>query len=343
MQTLHKMESIKEWCSFERYSMEEGLIALEERRVVALIELPNEIIDSILDGRNIPAKIYLPKEASLGTELIEYMAQTGISLLQVAQGEIYATTVLHELYSIEAPLGELYNTINLYNLNLAMNREQLFKQILLSETEGLDAGSYYGATAIGLITLLFGLLVADLLLEYTQRDKLLHLDRVSHGAQIIGRWKVLTGVNFLWSFVMLIGFRLFLRKEEGLGKNLQVCVENSLYILWIIGCVTALYLLLGHFIKDKMSFMFVVGICTFVSGYVSGYFVPIGLLGQMTKQIAVYLPSTYLHRIYSGILAGQDVGQKLSVLGPIPYVCMALWIVAGIGLSILLRGRRDPI
>ena len=327
-----EMESVKDWCYFERCSLEEGLVALEQAQVVALIELPDNLIQSILDGSNIPAKLYLPGEVSLGGELLEIIAQAGISLLQVAQGEIYATTDLYADYPMDESLSELYEDINLYNLNLSINRENLFKHSTLSETGGLDVASYYGASAICLVTLLFGLLMTDVLLEHTQRDRMLHLSRVSMGAQIIGRWKVLTGVNFVWSFLLLLFLRMLLRSKESVWENLQVCLGASLQVLLAVGCMTAIYLLVGCLVRDKMSFMFIVGVGVFVLGYVSGYFVPSGLLGQWTKQIAVHLPTTYLHHIYSGILAGAKL--------PAGYLCLTFWLVVGLGLTVLLRGRR---
>ena len=117
-----EMESVKDWCYFERCSLEEGLVALEQAQVVALIELPDNLIQSILDGSNIPAKLYLPGEVSLGGELLEIIAKAGISLLQVAQGEIYATTDLYADYSMDESLSELYEDINFYNLNLSIER-----------------------------------------------------------------------------------------------------------------------------------------------------------------------------------------------------------------------------
>lgn len=327
-----EMESVKDWCHFERYSLEEGLAALEKAQVVAMIELPDNLIYSIMDGSNIPAKLYLPGEVSLGGELLEIIAQAGISLLQVAQGEIYATIDLYADYPMDESLGELYEDINFYNLNLSINREDLFKHTTLSETGGIDTAAYYGASAVSLVTLLFGLLMADIMLEFTQRDRMLHLSRVSVAAQVIGRWKVLTGVNFVWSFLFLIFLRILLRSKEGLWDNLQMCLKSSLQVLLAVGCITAIYLIVGCLVKDKLSFMFIVGTGVFALGYVSGYFVPSGLLGQWTKQLAKCLPTTYLHHIYSSILAGTKL--------PIGYMCLIFCLAAGLGLTILLKGRR---
>lgn len=345
------MESVKDWCSFERCTLEDGLAALEASQVVAVIELPEDMLASILDGRNIPAKLYLPAKQTFGGTLLEIMAESGISLLQVAQGEIYATTDLYYEYPMSGSLGELYNEINLYNLDLVINREQIFKEVTLSETGGLSVGAYYGATAISLISLLFGLLLADFMLEYTGRERLLHLRNVSLGAQVIGRWKALTGVNFLWSFFMLLLLRIVLRTKEGIGMNIFSCIRESLYLLLAVACVTAICLLLGNLFRDKMPYMFGLGTGVFACGYLSGYFAPTGLLGQRVKDFAMLLPTTYLHRICSSVLAGQEVGQNLkkeyvlvlpdAIKMPMWFICLFGWLVLGLLGSILLRGRRQ--
>jgi len=326
------MESVQEWCSFERYSLEDGLQALKDKKVVAVIELPEDLIASILDGRNIPARLYLSDSENMGSILLEIMAQSGIRLLQVAQGEIYATSKLYGEYGFRESLGSLYSEINLYNLDFAINREQLFKTKMLSETGGLSIGAYYGATALSLMTLVFGLLFADFMLEHTRRDDLLHISRISYATQMFGRWKVLTLANFVWSLTVTIFLRVWLSSDEKVGSSVRGCLRESLWILLVIACVTAGYLALGNLIKDKMPYMFLIGIMIFVCGYAGGYFVPSGLLGRQMKALAEYLPTTHLHRIYSGALAGQKVDASLA--------CLLLWLAAGLTIAILLRGRR---
>lgn len=342
------MDSVKEWCNFERYSLEDGLLALQSKEVVAVIELPDQVINSILDGTNMPAKLYLLQEESLGSDLLEIMAQAGISLLQVAQSEIYVTTDFFFEYSFEDSLSNLYGEINLYNLNLAINREELFKSVMLSETEGISLGVYYGATAVGMFTLLFGLLLADLVVESTDREKLLHVGRVSIGAQVIGRWKVLTLTNFIGTFIAISAFRI-LTNGGDLWQNLKWCIGNSLYLLLAVGCITAMYMLLGTLFTDKMSYMFLLGLGSLVMGYMSGYFVPFGMLSMKIKSLACLLPTTYLHGIGRGILTSQDVNAILDRQGTlllkqsgeiVAYFCLLFWLVGSLFVCFLLRKRR---
>lgn len=327
------MESVNEWCSFERYTFPEGMHALKEERVVALIEIPEDMVESILDGRNIPAKLYLTGEENVGSRLLETMAATGVCLLQTAQGEIYATADMLETYAFEDTQESLYSQINLYNLELVINREQLFKTKTLSETGTISVGAYFGATAVSLFSLMFGLLFADFLLEHTLRDAVLHRRGLLMGAQVLGRWKILTLVNFLWSLGLLVLICVLIDPTEGIWNCFCKCMGGSLYLLAAIACITAVYLLLGNIVKDKMAYMFTLGVGIFACGYVGGYFLPSGLLGEQVKEIAAFLPTTHMHRICSGILAGQEQSPNL--------LCLILWLLISLGTAILLQGRRQ--
>lgn len=326
------MESVKDWCSFERYTLEDGLNALESGTVVALIVLPEEVIQSILDGTNTPAQLYLPKEQDLGGTLLEIMAKAGISLLQVAQGEIYATTDLYYKYPLKESLSSLYSDINLYNINIALNREELFKTILLTETEGVSFVEYYGASAISIFALFFGLLYGDLILECSDRDKLLHKSRVSIAAQTIGRWMVLTFISFVCIFVVVLSMCCYLAGRDELGQSFILCLKHTPLLLLTVACLTALYMLIGTLLKDRMAYLFGLGLGIVIFGYIGGYFVPSGLLGTQMKSVASVFPTTYLHRISSSILAGDKTSSS--------YIVLLVWLICSLLLTYLLKKRR---
>lgn len=339
VQFVMRMESLEEWCYFERYSLEDGLKALNEKEVVAVIALPENVIESILNGTNIPAKLYLPQGNELGSTLIQIMAEAGVSLLQVAQGEIYAATDLYKEYPLNQSLEEVYEEINLYNLNIALTRENLFKTVSLSETEGITAYAYYGGTAISLFVLLFGLLVADLMVEHTKRERMLDLNRITLSAQVLGRWKVLTGVSFLWAFCITVILAVTMKAgNKSVWQILRLCVKHSLSLLLAVSCIVALYLLIGTLLREKLSFMFLLGLGVLILGYAGGYFVPSSLLAKQVKSLGAFLPTTYLHDICSGILARQNITLELSKQGG--YLCLFLWTVICLTLCILLRKRR---
>ena len=219
---------------------------------------------------------------------------------------------------------------------------------MLSETESISLGVYYGATAVGMFTFLFGLLLADLVVESTDREKLLHVGRVSIGAQVIGRWKVLTLTNFIGTFIAISAFRI-LTKGGDLWQSLKWCIGNSLYLLLAGSCITAMYMLLGTLFTDKMSYMFLLGLGSLVMGYMSGYFVPFGMLSMKIKSLACLLPTTYLHGIGRGILTSQDVNAILDRQGTlllkqsgeiVAYFCLLFWLVGSLFVCFLLRKRR---
>ena len=89
------MDSFKDRVSLEIMSKEAAEDALKTGEIYGAIIVPEGIVDSILSGENIPAKILTGSAYSkIETEVFTQLSRAGASLLTTAQAGIYAADTL---------------------------------------------------------------------------------------------------------------------------------------------------------------------------------------------------------------------------------------------------------
>ena len=86
---IENMESVSQICSFRQVSEEEGTDLLTEGKLVALIVLPGQLVEGIMNGNNPEVKILFPENARLEAMLLRELTESGAGLLRVAQAQIY--------------------------------------------------------------------------------------------------------------------------------------------------------------------------------------------------------------------------------------------------------------
>ena len=65
------MESVSQFCTFRQVSEEEGFALLQEGKVAAVLVLPEQLVEGILNGQNPSVQIYFAKEAGLEAMLFK--------------------------------------------------------------------------------------------------------------------------------------------------------------------------------------------------------------------------------------------------------------------------------
>ena len=91
-----RMDAFDGWCRIISVTEEEGLEKLQNGKLQALLILPENVVGEILSGTNTPARMILPKKSSALGIVFEELADAGIRMLSIAQGEIYAIYELAE-------------------------------------------------------------------------------------------------------------------------------------------------------------------------------------------------------------------------------------------------------
>ena len=312
---VENMESVKSFCSLVAVDEEEGMERLRRGELTALIVLPRNVVEGILNGQNEPAELYLSQAAQPLGLLFEELADTGIGLLQTAQAEIYATSRLTEEFGEGGEtLESMYREIDAFNLNLVMNREQYFRQRGLSPTGSQSVAVYYGGALFTVYLLLSGLFFITRLKRSMEEQMLLALRRgISLPAQLAGRTLVTVFLFFAASCLPAVLW-LWPPVRENLRPAPDLPVCGVLFLAFL--CAAALLQLVCLLADSPSATILIWGVLALMMGYVSGCFLPSALLPEIVEKLSLFLPTTYIRSAFSMLFSptAADAGKTAAGL-----------------------------
>lgn len=313
------MEAWKGWCRLVTETEETGERMLQEGEAIAMIVLPERMVEGILDGTNLPAVLYLAEDMPGAAQLLQELVSAGVSLLSTAQGEIYAAHTLYELYGSGGSLEEIYQDINRYNLSLALNREELFKTKNVSATEGRSLAVYYGGAAAAVYILLLGMALGEYPLKPSARIKMWKRLGLPVSGQAAGQWAVI-GTYLLIGSILPLTAGLW-AKSAGIRTP---SIAAAAAVICSILCAAALIQLLYILIDNRRHVLMCLGAGTAVLGFACGCFIPEALLPAGVKHLAACLPLTYIREAWSGFFQGRsaDMGSCAGILLLFTGVCL---------------------
>jgi len=143
------MDSFEENCSFVLMDEDKAYEALERGDLYAAVFLPEGVLESILNGTNIPAKVVLSRACSeLETAVFKEVADAGGRLLSIAQAGIYAADALCIELKCRELIPQAENYLNDAYLEYALNRETIFELEEVSATGKVGVIVYYGISLL---------------------------------------------------------------------------------------------------------------------------------------------------------------------------------------------------
>ena len=142
--------------SFVEMNEAEAMVALRTGKVCAVLVLPKNMFEGILNSTNIPAKLYLGGEDSFPSLLIGKYAEAGSLTLGSSQAGIYAACDLYTTYGISQHISDINYDINAANLKYALSRDSLFSVTSTSATGNFSLVEYYGCTLFVCLLLFIG-------------------------------------------------------------------------------------------------------------------------------------------------------------------------------------------
>lgn len=304
------MDSVDEWCRFVSVTEEEGREELQEGKLAALLILPENVVDEILSGSNTPATLILPaKSSSLGI-VFEELADAGIRMLSVAQGEIYTVYELANVLALnEEQLLRICDDINAYNMGLVMEREAWFQTKKVSVTGNEETAVYYGSALMAFLLLICGSLFGGYI-KHSEQEQLLLWKRlgIAPVTQVIGRILI---TAFLMLMVMLPLAGLWLLPWL---RDMLIPVfswQSVMVILLSVICIASYDLLIYQICEQHRAAVVLVGLLAVIQGYVAGYLIPTVLLPQAVQELAGLVPASCIRQAFSMFFSGdtQNTGR----------------------------------
>ena len=169
------LDSVGSLCDFQYLEREEALDGLADGSLYAVMEVPEGMVQSILDGTNTPVRVLMPKQAGTESRIFRELTQAGARILGASQAGIYAGDELAAQAGAElgiptevrqAAIATLERELNEIFLSYSLSRQVYFLSQQVSATGEVSLFVYYGVSLSVLALLLLVIPVSDYLLPW---------------------------------------------------------------------------------------------------------------------------------------------------------------------------------
>ena len=316
---VQNMESVAQICRFVQVSEEEGFRQLERGNIAALVLLPEQLVEGIMNGQNPTVDIIFPKDAALEAMLFRELTESGAGLLRVAQAQIYGAIDTAKEYGLTEQLSVMEADIDSYNLAFALERMVMYDGETVSAVGRMSILQYYAASGAVLFLLLTGMAAYPVMQqEPTVFRKQLVRQGVGTLWQCFCRWLcglicmgLLVGAVwvFLWAvgiFIPEISNQLISALVSGRNRS-PVGVQAGMLLLILIVVTTLIYMIYS-IAGSRTGSILIIFLVSVLMVYLSGGFIPSVLMPQTMQMVGDKLPTAYLIRAFGGLLTGYGNG-----------------------------------
>lgn len=284
---ISSLESVGSICDFEYMDRESCFEELDKGKLYAVLDVPEGFVEAIMNGTNIPVKVWLSEDGGVEGKLFRELADAGALTLSASQAGIYAGNELYHIMGLEEAIGELERDLNERYMDYSLGRAGYFRYQDVRATGDVSTAQFYKISVYVLFLFLGAIPVSGYLqpLKRAVRQKL-KVSGIGTGYQVAVK---MTAMGFL----LAAGTLPVLLAAMWLGQ-----ADGSLILaaVWVLSCGTAgavvvlLYQLAGNLLGGIMLLFFVITIQHFLAGG----FLPLVFLPASLQRIAVWLPSSVL-------------------------------------------------
>lgn len=284
---LGNMRDVSRYCSMVAMDEAAAKHALETGEVTAVLVLPENFVQGVLNGSNPDVEVLVSGERPLESLLTLWVGQSAADLLSCVQAGVYAVQEAWESSPPDGlPWDQVKMEINLRYIAWTLNRQKLFEERELAATGLLPVVLHYGLA----LTAYLGLSLAPLFCCLHTRQRRVFQRRLrcagrnsiwSYGSDLLASWLV--------QFVLLAGPVLLL-VEGALWARLAAAAGAALFCA-LFGNLCCL--LTGSAANCGLLAFGV----SLVSLVVAGGILPPILLPEFVRQLQWLSPVTWLQRL----------------------------------------------
>ena len=291
---------------------------MESEELAACIIIPEKTPVSILNGENVPVKIFFPQHVNntqwyLQTKLIRGLAESGLTYMDVPQTE---SIVLYEILSDDEQetKQQLEQIIDLFHLRMVMERESWFQDQTVKKMGAYQFKEYYLASAAVLILLLWGVGIGGYICGQQMQWKLLQKRR---GVSLFWQYfysRVVFCIPYVLFLICCIGMLIFVNGSTSAGNAItgKVCYR----LCWMV-ILAALQSALFFQLFEKTSSGIFALLVWNLAGYVcAGGVLPDAFLPEKVTKAAGFLPQGICMQNMLSIVSQEKgmMGQNLNIL-----------------------------
>jgi len=302
---LSEIETIKNICTFKQMSKESAYEGLRNGTIYAVILVPDDFINHIIDGTNTPANIIFPRSGiSTKSMLFRTLVNSGVTDIGAAQAGIYAVDDVCIDYKIKDGVVKSEEFLNEAYFSYALDRSIYFKTNTISATGNLTITKYYICSGIVLLLLLSGISCSDLL-KRENNALSTSLKRRRIPVFLLFLFKII-GVTLVFFSLLIFAYLMMV-----LAQIRFPVIHNVLIYLNFTSFISLFFLIFGVFSLVLFIFQFansqslgVLILFTFstLMLFISGGFIPSSLLPEAVQKIGLFLPTTYFIKLCGGII-----------------------------------------
>lgn len=303
---LSTLDSVKSICDFEYMDRDAGLEALDKGELYAVLDVPENFVQDIINGNNTPVTVWMAKDMGIEGKIFQELADAGALTLSAGQAGIYAGNELYRMYGLEEFIACLEQELNRQYMDYGLERSSIFRHRNIQATGDVSVTQYYVISAYVLFLFLAAIPVSGYLLPWKRvMAEKLEAAGVGIASQVGARIAGMGVLLFLGSLPVI----LIMTATD------QVPWNRILAAVWPITCVAAasvvvlLYQVAGSLLGGIMLLFFVMTGQHFLAG---GILPPVFLPPSIQK-LAPWLPSAVLMDSMKMAAAGVWDYKKLGV------------------------------
>ena len=291
---------------------------MESEELAACIIIPEKTPVSILNGENVPVKIFFPQHVNntqwyLQTKLIRGLAESGMTYIDVPQTE---SILLYEILSDDEQetKQQLEQIIDLFHLRMVMERESWFQDQTVKKMGAYQFKEYYLASAAVLILLLWGVGIGGYICGQQMQWKLLQKRR---GVSLFWQYfysRVVFCIPYVLFLICCIGMLIFVNGSTSAGNAItgKVCYR----LCWMVILAALQSALFFQLLEKTSSGIFALLVWN-LAGYVcAGGILPDAFLPEKVTKAAGFLPQGICMQNMLSIVSQEKgmMGQNLNIL-----------------------------
>lgn len=320
MEMLTNMETVKNLYEFSIDTEESALERFENGELAGIIIFPENYIDNVGRGDNEPAQVLIRNDGmSYSVTMVAEVANAAGALLGATEAASYSVQDWATDYNIENK-WDIVDALSVTDARVILSREDIFNKVTIYGEGDVSFVQSYVCAALVILVLLWGLSCGTMLkTDSMVLTRKLHANQISTEKQMVIKLTAL--ICLLGSVFMVIGAVL-------LGAY---AVAPQVFALVDIDSVWQIVLLLLSFIpiiflaativmfaytaaSNQIGGILLLFISTIVMSYISGCLLPSVYLPETIRNMAKFLPTTYMHETATKALVGVVDGKYILII-----------------------------
>lgn len=281
------LDSVGSLCEFIYVPQEEGRSLLNKGEIFALIEIPQGVLQGIMNGSNIPITITFLERAGLEASVFKELTEAGMSILGTSQAGIYSADEYFQIHGMTSMIPQVEKDLNAIFMKYALSRSAYFKTEPVSASGDVSVPVFYGISASVLVLLLLGIPAAPIVTPYGKAmEQKLSMIGIGRGKRTVARTLALSVPLLLASALPFFWCLYKGYFSIGVGSIL----------MWLLICLASAgwILLLYELCAGTISGILLLFFSTAVMLFISGGIIPSVFLPEFVTGISGFMPSSFL-------------------------------------------------